>query len=69
MDLLKLGREIGAEAERVRWKLRMEPLVSDIVDFTQAEEPDFLTLWIAANRRGRTRTPYTLGFQPFRWAS
>ena len=30
MDLLKLGREIGAEAERVRWKLRLEPLIAEL---------------------------------------
>lgn len=48
MDLLKLGREIGAEAERVRWTLRLAPLIADLADFTSAERPDDLSLWNVA---------------------
>lgn len=48
MDLLKLGREIGAEAERVRWTLQLGPLIADLADFTSAERPDDLSLWNVA---------------------
>jgi hypothetical protein len=32
MDLLKIGREVGAEAERARWKRRLGLLVDDLKD-------------------------------------
>ena len=32
LDLLKLGREIGADAECLKWKMRLDLLIADLRD-------------------------------------